>query len=100
MRTLAAALSSTSDTLKGGTVITSMHHTGFVVADLDKSVAFYRDVMGLTVNVSRERKGGPVTQVLGYEDTHLKIALLSIGDGHTLELIQYVHPTGAARPTD
>ena len=81
-------------------MITGMHHTGFVVADLDKSVAFYRDVMGLTVNVTRERKGGPITQVLGYEDTHLKIALLSIGDGHTLELIQYVYPTGAARPTD
>ena len=30
----------------------------------------------------------------------MKIALLSIGNGHTLELIQYVHPTGTARHTD
>ena len=81
-------------------MITSMNHTGFVVADLDKAVAFYRDAMGLAVDVTRERKGGPITQVVGYEDAHLKIALLSMGNGHTLELIQYVHPKGTARPTD
>ena len=34
------------------------------------------------------------------EDAHLKVALMSIGNGHSLELIQYVQPTGAARPTD
>ena len=28
-------------------MIKQLHHTGFVVTDRDKSVAFYRDVVGL-----------------------------------------------------
>ena len=28
-------------------MINRLHHTGFVVSDRDKSVAFYRDVVGL-----------------------------------------------------
>ena len=81
-------------------MITSMNHTGFVVRDLDQSVEFYRAGVGLEVVATREREGGPISQVLGYADTHIKVALLRTGDGHVLELIQYVHPVGAERPTD
>ncbi len=78
-------------------MITRIHHTGFVVRDLEKAVEFYRDVIGLTVADTREREGGPISQVVGYEGTHLKIADVWTGDGHKLELIQYVHPAGADR---
>jgi len=80
-------------------MITGMDHTGFVVRDLDKSAAFYRDVIGLKVARSVEREGRPISQVLGYPNTHIKAALLNMGDGHLLELVQYVHPSGAERPT-
>ena len=81
-------------------MITGMYHTGFVVKDLDKAVEFYRDVVGLTAIASRERVGKPISQVVGYENTHLKIAFLNTGNGHNLELIQYVHPIGSDRPSD
>lgn len=80
-------------------MITGMNHTGFVVRDLERAVAFYRDVIGLKVVATRERQGKPISQVVGYDNAHLKIAILSAGDGHLLELIQYVNPPGAARPS-
>lgn len=78
-------------------MITGVNHNGFVVRDLDRAVEFYRDVMGLTVAATREREGGPISQVVGYGDAHLKIALLSVGNGHILELIQYMRPAGSER---
>ena len=81
-------------------MITGMYHTGFVVKDLDKAVEFYRDVVGLTAVASRERVGKSISQVVGYENTHLKIAFLNTGNGHNLELIQYVHPAGSDWPSD
>ena len=81
-------------------MITGMNHTGFVVKDLDRSTAFYRDVVGLQVVGSMERQGAPISHLIGYDDVHLKRRLLSAGDGHMLELIQYIHPPGADRPSD
>ena len=45
-----------------------MNHTGFIVADLDKSVEFYLNVMGLKMVRKVERNGGPISQVLNYPD--------------------------------
>jgi len=80
-------------------MITGMHHAGFVVRNLEKSVEFYHDVVGLTLMDTREREGGPISHILGYENTSLKIAELHHGDGYLLELIEYVSPTGGLRPT-
>ncbi len=80
-------------------MINRMHHTGFVVADMEKAVEFYRDVVGLKVEKQYERTGAPIDQVVGYEGTHISIALLTAGGGHILELIQYLNPLPAPRPT-
>lgn len=74
-------------------------HTGFVVSDRDKAIAFYRDVVGLDVLNEYERQGEGIDQVLGYEGAHLKSALLDMGGGHVLELIQYLSPAPAERPS-
>lgn len=81
-------------------MITSMNHTGFVVRDLDSSLEFYRDVIGLGVVSTLERVGEAISQVLGYEGTHIKRALMGVADGHVLELIQYVHPVGTERHSE
>ena len=80
-------------------MILGMNHTGFVVSDLEKSVAFYRDIVGLKAMEIRERDGGPISHILGYENTHIRIGELQYGDGHMIELIQYVHPPGVERPS-
>ena len=81
-------------------MIKRLHHTGFVVQDLESTLGFYRDVVGLEVQRQYERKGTGIDQVIGYEDAHLKIALLGVtGHDHILELIQYVNPPPKPRGT-
>ena len=75
-------------------MLLKMHHTGFVVSDLDLVARFYEDVIGLTPLPRRERDGGPISQILGYDGTHIKIAEFVHGE-YMLELIEYVHPPGS-----
>ena len=81
-------------------MIIGLHHAGFVVEDLERAVAFYRDVVGLEVRSRYERIGPGIEQVIGYEGTHLTIAHMgAAGGAHTLELIQYLNPPPDQRPT-
>jgi methylmalonyl-CoA/ethylmalonyl-CoA epimerase len=64
----------------------AIDHTGIAVADIDDSLPFYRDVLGLPL-VHRETVA----------DQGVDAALLDIGDGH-LELIAPLGPeTGVAK---
>ena len=76
-------------------MLKSFWHTGFVVRDIESSVAFYTDVMGLELTARREVSGEFIEKVVGFKDAHLKIALLNMGEGHILELVQYIVPPSA-----
>ena len=73
-------------------MLKSFFHTGFVVKNLDKSVDFYARVLGLRVVGRMERKGDFANQLLAFPDAHIHGAFLNKGEGHQLELIQYVNP--------
>ena len=81
-------------------MIKALNHTGFVVRDRDAAVAFYRDVVGLSVISEYGRRGPGVDQVVGYQGTELRSAVLDLGGGHILELIQYISPAPAERPSE
>ena len=81
-------------------MVQKLHHTGFVVKNVEESTAFYRDVVGLSLIRAYERMGTGIYQVVGYENAHLSAAILDIGGGHILELIQYVNPRSEDRPTE
>ena len=50
-----------------------VHHHGFTVSNLEHSVPFYRDVLGLSVVRTSERKNLPsYDTILGYDDVHLQ----------------------------
>ena len=76
-------------------MLKSFFHTGFVVRDLETSVGFYEGALGLEVMGRYERHGPFAQQLLGFPDAYLKVAFLSMGNGHALELIQYVVPPSA-----
>lgn len=80
--------------------LTSVAHTGFTVQDLEWSIAFYRDLLGMQLVHQRDTAAPYVSQVTGFAGARLKIALLKVGpeDPHTLELLQYVSHPG--EPTD
>ena len=79
-------------------MLKSFYHTGFVVEDLERSVAFYSDVMGMRIVTQVDREGETINQILGFPDAHIKGAFLDKEEGHQLELIQYINPpSGRAR---
>lgn len=71
-----------------------IHHTSLTVSDLDRSVAFYRDLLGLEVVMEQEKEGGYLAAITGYPDARVRMAHLEAPDGHRLELFQYLAPAG------
>ena len=75
----------------------TMNHTGFVVQSLERSLEFYRDALGLEEEKSFDSESWALSQIVGYDNAHIKGAMLVGADGHSLELIEYVRPAGAVR---
>jgi catechol 2,3-dioxygenase-like lactoylglutathione lyase family enzyme len=72
-----------------------LHHTGFTVSDLDRSVAFYRDLLGCEVLATQEKQGGYLAAIVGYPDAHVRMAHLRLPGGeHVIELFEYLSPEG------
>ena len=73
-------------------------HTGVTVSDLERSIVFYRDVLGLTLQVPpTDVFGGEgVSRALGVPGAALRLAVLKVGTG-SLELLEYKTP---ASPID
>ena len=81
-------------------MLKSFFHTGFVVKDLDEAVNFYANVLGMRVAGRMERQGEYANQLLAFPDTHIKGAFMDKGEGHQLELIQYINPTSGPGGTN
>jgi catechol 2,3-dioxygenase-like lactoylglutathione lyase family enzyme len=75
--------------------IERLHHTGYTVSNLDRSVAFYRDLLGCEVIAAQEKEGGYLAAIVGYPDAHVRMAHLRIPGGeHVIELFEYLAPKG------
>ncbi len=79
-------------------------HFSFTVSDIDRSVDFYTNVLGMELVHTQEQHNEYTARLVAYENAHLKVAQLVVPaqqrerSGHLLELVQYVHPL--CPPTD
>jgi catechol 2,3-dioxygenase-like lactoylglutathione lyase family enzyme len=84
--------------------MTSLLHTGLTVRDLDRSLSFYRDTLGMETVFEQEKEGGYLAAIVGYPGAHVRMAHLAFpGDSHRLELFQYLTPASrseAGEPCD
>ena len=77
----------------------SLLHTGLTVRDLDRSLAFYRDTLGMETVFEQEKEGGYLAAIVGYPGAHVRMAHLAFpGDVHRLELFQYLEPEPGRKP--
>jgi len=85
-------------------LVVGVHHTSFTVADLDRSVAFFRDALGLEVLYVREVRDDYFGRIVGLPGCAVRAALLRLpGSSHHVELFQYLEPAGRSvqpRPCD
>ena len=78
-------------------MITSFNHSGFVVADMEREVTFYRDVLGLQVTKEVTIRGQWIEEVVGLKDVEADVVYLELAAGPRIELIKYRHPDGPAQ---
>jgi catechol 2,3-dioxygenase-like lactoylglutathione lyase family enzyme len=80
-------------------MIKNVHHTCITVSDLEQSIEFYRDVLGLELVMTEEseRSGDDRSKALGVAKAKVKLAIFRAGDAQ-VELIEYA--TAKGRPYD
>jgi catechol 2,3-dioxygenase-like lactoylglutathione lyase family enzyme len=80
--------------------ILDVWHTSFTVSDLDRSVVFYRDVLGLQLRQRQDQDNEYTRRLVGYRDASLRVAQFGLPadsrqrSGHILELVEYLAPIG------
>ena len=75
-------------------MIRGIHHIAISVADINKTLAFYRDVLGFEVVMKGGWKVGTekADQIIGLKDSEAKFVMLRKGAAH-IELFQYHSPS-------
>jgi catechol 2,3-dioxygenase-like lactoylglutathione lyase family enzyme len=80
-------------------MVRRLTHLGLCVSDLERSLRFYRDVLGFTEDSTRPplaMRGEPAATLLGLPDVDLR-ALYLRRDGVCLELLAYPAPGSLGR---
>jgi lactoylglutathione lyase len=77
--------------------ISRPHHMGIQVADLDRSVAFYRDTLGFEVVFQWNPQAEYIRTITGYPDADIHAAVLRLPgeSGVFLEILEYRNITNA-----
>lgn len=83
--------------------IIAADHTGITVANLERSLAFWRDVLGFQLSHRPHQTGKLASEITGVPGAEISIAVLK-GYGHKIELLEYLAPSDrkrvALRPCD
>jgi glyoxylase I family protein len=77
--------------------IISADHTGITVSNLEKSLGFWRDVLGFEFSHTAHQRGEMAEQITGVKGAELKLAVLKTPSGHKIELLEYVGPPDRKR---
>lgn len=83
--------------------IIAADHTGITVSDLERSLKFWRDVLGFELSHRAHQKGELAEQITGVPGAEILIAVVK-APGHKIELLEYRAPADRkkleARPCD
>jgi SAM-dependent methyltransferase len=70
-------------------MITNIRHTGIVVHDLDKSLHFYRDLLGFKINKMMVESGEYIDNISRLTGVKVTTVKLSAPDGNLIELLYF-----------
>ena len=72
--------------------ITAADHTGITVSNLERSLVFWRDVLGFELSHSTHQTGELAQEITGVAGAEIKLAVLKTPGGHKIELLEYLAP--------
>jgi len=85
----------------GKDLFEGIDHTAITIADTDKSLAFYRDLLGMKVAGTSENYGTEQEHLNNVFGAYLRITALRASAGPGIELLEYVAPRdGKPYPSD
>src|SRR2546430_11900027 len=71
--------------------IIAADHTGITVSDLERSLAFWRDVLGFQLSHRAHHTGKLASEVTGVPGAEISLAVLK-APGHKIEFFEYHAP--------
>src|SRR5256885_366299 len=80
--------------------IIAADHTGITVSNLERSLAFWHDVLGFEFSHRARQKGEMAEQITGVEGAELKLAVVKSPNGHKIELLEYLAPPDRKQHVD
>jgi lactoylglutathione lyase len=83
--------------------VTGLFHSGVTVSDMERSLRFYRDGLGLEVEFDTTVGGAYLRTVLDLDHDHIRAVYLRVPGGTFIELLEYrgiERYDAAARPCD
>jgi glyoxylase I family protein len=84
--------------------IISADHTGITVSNLERSLAFWRDVLGFELSHTAHQTGELAKEITGITGAEIQLAVLKTSGGQRIELLEYLAPPdrkhAQARPCD
>jgi catechol 2,3-dioxygenase-like lactoylglutathione lyase family enzyme len=75
-----------------GMRVKGLDHVSVTCRDLDASVHFYRDLLGLPFRAQGEADEPELEQLTGFARARIRWAELELGNGRILELVEFVVP--------
>jgi catechol 2,3-dioxygenase-like lactoylglutathione lyase family enzyme len=86
-----------SDATKEITMIRGIHHTAVSTPDIERSLRFYRDLLGFEVVFASGWEAGTqgADRITGLKDSSARVVMLKAGNAY-IELFQYASPTPKA----
>jgi lactoylglutathione lyase len=75
-------------------VIKSADHFSFTVSNLNDSLHFFCDLLGLKNTPVVELEDEDLQKIVGISGARLRLSLVQIPDNENIELIEYVKPKG------
>ena len=80
-------------------MLTEVRHIGIVVKNIENSLKFYRDLLGLQIQRAMNESGEYIDNMLGFKDVKVKTVKMSAPNGLTLvELLELDVPSGSSLP--
>ena len=74
-------------------MITRIRHTGLVVADLERALRFWRDLLGFHVVRQMDEAGPHIDAMMGLKNVRVTTVKLAAPDGNLIELLKFhSHP--------
>ena len=74
--------------------IIAADHTGITVKNLERSLGFWRDVLGFELSHRAHQKGDLAAEITGVAGAEIQLAVLKTPTGHKIELLEYLAPLG------